>query len=164
MTSISHFLGSRRANFWAGCLLVLVQLGATGCVMYQPTAATVPGMSYVDARNMALQIGRANYLTDIQVRDKLIHFLFQSPGGAAKPSSCKPEDIDPSITDTMGPPYILYFGERCDPQMVFWDFDQAKRLADALYMIKEGALHNAAAQAERVSPSLFGQQGISPDR
>lgn len=131
--------------------------------MYQPTAG-VPGMSYLDAKNRAVEIGRASYLTDIQVRGKVIDFVFQPPNAAAKPSSCKAEDINPSITDTIGPPYILAFGG-CEPQLVFWDFDQAKRLADALYVIKEQVMQGMM-ETQRVqgTPALFGGQGVAADR
>ena len=155
------FCGSKSCFLYLVAFLPLV---LAGCVMYQATAA-VPGMSYLDAKSRALEIGRPSYLTDIQVREKVVDFLFQRPNSAAQRSSCKAEDISSSITDTIGPPYVLYFGSGCEPQMVFWDFDQAKRLADALYVIREQVMQGAVEiQSIKGTPALWGGQGAGSDR
>ena len=112
-----------------------------------------------------VEIGRASYLTDIQVREKVVDFLFQRPNSAAQRSSCKAEDINPTIADTVLPPYILEFGSGCEPHMAFWDLDQAKRLADALYVIREQVMQGAMeTQSVKGTPALFGSQGIAADR
>ena len=158
-----HPLRSWCPNRWTIYLLGLVPLSLLGCVMYQPTAASVPGMSFDEARLQALQLGRAHHLTDIQIRDQFIDFQFQPPNQATKRISCRREDIDPSITDTIGPPYILSFGDRCDPNIMTWDFEQARRLADALYMIRQRAT-GALVEGRKTDPPLWGGSGVSPDR
>ena len=155
------FCGSRSCFVYLVAFLPLVP---AGCAMYQPTTA-VPGMSYMDAKSRALEIGRPSYLTDIQVREKVVDFVFQRPNNAAKPSSCKAEDINPTIADTVLPPYILEFGSGCEPHMAFWDLDQAKRLADALYVIREQVMQGAMeTQSVKGTPALFGSQGVAADR
>lgn len=156
-----RFCGSRSCFLYLVAFLPLV---LAGCAMYQPTAA-VPGMSYMDAKSRALEIGRPSYLTDIQVREKVVDFLFQRPNSAAQRSSCKAEDINPTIADTVLPPYILEFGSGCELHMAFWNLDQAKRLADALYVIREQVMQGVMeTQSVKGTPALWGSQGAGADR
>ena len=103
-------------------------------------------------------------MTDIEIRDNFVDFVFQSPNTSAKRTPCRREDIEPSVTDTIGPPYILDFGDRCAQQLLFWDFDQARRLADALYMIRERGLNLIGVEERKMAPSLPGIPGMGADR